>query len=248
FLNELGPVLRAIDPEEANAFIHAMNQALTGNEATVRLLLDSGAHLATELGSIDRQIKSLIGSSDEALGIYARQSDDLGRLIDDLDTVGGKLAGMTGAINSLLVNFAVVQEELDELLSENRGNIDATLSGLLDITRLLDDNRGALERTLCTLPAGVVSYDQTSSWGEWFNVRIVEFVVKDENSREIASSGELQQQRGNRDPRGVAVCPRGESVRKQLREGHGRLGGLEVQPEEARLPEWLDTITGASRG
>ena len=250
FLNELGPVLRAIDPEEANAFLHAMNQALSGNEATVRLLLDSGANLATELGSIDRQIKSLIGSSDEAVAIYARQSDDVGRLIDDLDAVGGKLAGMTDAINSLLVNFSVVQEELDELLSENRGNIDATLSGLLDISRLLKDNRYALERTLCTLPAGIVSYDQTSSWGEWFNVRIVEFVVKDEQSREIASFGELDEQRGDRDPRPVAVCPRGAVVRTQLTEqqAHGSLGGPNVGPEETRLPGWLDTITGGGGG
>ena len=250
FLNELGPILRAIDPQDANAFIHAMNEALSGNEATVRLLLDSGANLATELGSMDRQIKSLLGSSDEALGIYARQSDDLGRLIDDLDAVGGKLAGMTDAINSLLVNFSAVQEELDELLSENRGNIDATLSGLLDITRLLKDNRYALERTLCTLPAGVVPYDMTSSWGEWFNVRIVEFVVKDENSEEIASFGELDEQRAERPSRPVAVCPNGEVVRRRLGEdqGHGRLGGADVEPEEMRLPAWIDGLVGVQGG
>ena len=43
FLNAVGPVLRAIDPEKANPFIRALNEALAGNEEQVRDLLSDTA-------------------------------------------------------------------------------------------------------------------------------------------------------------------------------------------------------------
>ncbi len=192
---------------------------------------------------MDRQIQSLIGSSDEALGIYASQADDLGSLIDDLDAVGGKLAGMTDAINSLLVNFSGVQEELDHLLSRNRGNIDATLSGLLDLTRLLDDNRYALERTLCTLPAGIVPYDMTSSWGEWFNVRITEFTFKDRESDLVSSSKEEQEAPGRVEE--PFVCSPEQRGRAAPAVGATGTGS---SPDPTSLGSWLDSVIGRHAG
>lgn len=246
FLNELGPILQAIDPAEANAFLDAMNEALGGNEATVRVLLSSGANLARELGDMDKQIKSLIGSSDRIIETYANQDDAFGSIIDDLNVVGGKLSGMTDTINSVLVNFATVQEELDRLLKQNRGNIDASLSGLLDLSRLLSENRGKLERTLCTLPAGIVSYDQTSSWGEWFNVRIVEIVFKDSDGNPIVDLAENDDQRGGVD-RPVLRCPEGSPVRQHLDGGpYQRPPGPQMQSQD--LSGWMDTVSGGAGG
>src|SRR5207249_1883214 len=70
FLNRLGPILRAIDPAKANAFLDAVNTALAGNEVSVRQLIDDSAVLATRLGGMDKQIQSLITSSDTILGTY----------------------------------------------------------------------------------------------------------------------------------------------------------------------------------
>ena len=60
FLNRAGPILQAIDPEQANAFLDAMNTALEGNEGDVRNLIDQGAILAKELGATDQEIESLL--------------------------------------------------------------------------------------------------------------------------------------------------------------------------------------------
>lgn len=190
FLNHLGPILQAIDPEKANAFIDAVNTALVGNEATVRALFTDAASLAGELGDMDAEIQSLIGSSDKIMAAYAGQHRSIESIIDSLDEVGGELSGMTDEINSLLTKFAVVQDEMARLLTENRGNIDATISNLNAVARTLALNRKNLSRTLCTLPAGVMPYDQTSSWGEWFNVRIVELVFKDQHGNIVSSQSE----------------------------------------------------------
>ncbi|HEX8099127.1 MAG TPA: hypothetical protein VF660_02870, partial [Actinomycetota bacterium] len=95
-----------------------------------------------------------------------------------------------GDIDSLIVNLADVQRLLDRMLKQNRGNIDATLRSLNSILGALVSNRRALENTLCTLPAGVSPYMQTTSWGEWFNVRIVTVVFKDQNGKVISQASE----------------------------------------------------------
>ena len=190
FLNELGPILKAIDPEKANAFLDAMNTALAGNEVAVRQLLDDGATLAGRLGSMDRQIQTLISSSDTVMSTYARQDHEIGLILDHLNVIGGQLRGMTGDLDSLIVNFADVQKRLERLLKENHGNIDATLSELDAVLAVLGRNSTNLESTLCTLPAGLAPYFQTTSWGEWFNVRVVQFTLKDRHGHVIFTQKE----------------------------------------------------------
>jgi phospholipid/cholesterol/gamma-HCH transport system substrate-binding protein len=197
FLNELGPILKAIDPDKANAFLDSVNTALAGNAVAVRQLLDDGATLAGRLGSMDSQIQTLIGSSDTVMSTYARQDHAIGLILDHLNILGGQLRGMTGDLDSLIVNFADVQKQLDQLLKRNHGNIDATLSELNMVLATLGRNAGNLETTLCTLPAGLSPYFQTTSWGEWFNVRVVEFTLKDRSGNILFSGKENSQNRSN---------------------------------------------------
>jgi phospholipid/cholesterol/gamma-HCH transport system substrate-binding protein len=197
FLNRAGPILKAIDPRQANAFLDAMNTALSGNEQNVRALIDSGASLAKELGAKDTEIANLIDSSDEVMNVFAQQSDDIGSFIDDLDSVSAVLERRTNEINSLVTNFADVQEELNALLAENRGNIDATIEGLDSVASTLNANRRNLSRTMDSMPLGIANYFQTSSWGEFFNVRIIKLLVRDQDGNIIAEASEQDNQHGD---------------------------------------------------
>lgn len=195
FLNRLGPILQAIEPSQANAFLDAINTALAGNEGNIRRLLGDGATLARTLGTEDDQIRALLTAADEILGTYAEQSQALGQIFDDLDHVGGMLARRTDDVNSLVTDFAVVQEELNTLLRRSRGNIDASISSLDTVAGTLARNRRNLSRTLRTLPRGSANYFQTSSWGEWFNVRLVALVVQDQESNILVNQREAENQR-----------------------------------------------------
>jgi virulence factor Mce-like protein len=197
FLNELGPILRAINPDEANAFLDAMNTALANNTVGVQQLLDSGANLAGRLGSMDGQIKTLVGTSNTVLSTYARQNRSLGRILDDLNVVSIRLDSMKGDLDRFIVNFADVQQRLNQLLRNNRGNIDASLSELQSLVALLVRNSQNLETTLCTLPAGLTPYADTTSWGEWFNVRITKLMIRDRHGRTLFQQGETKQERSS---------------------------------------------------
>lgn len=196
FLNRAGPILRAIDPEDANAFLDAMNTALQGNEADVRNLLAEGAHLATELAANDDDIDTLLVSADKVMHAFATQDDEIRSILEDLNSFGGSLARRTGDINSLVTDFAAVQEQLDAFAKESRDNIDGTIDNLNVVTATLANNRRDLAKTLRTTPLGVAGYFQTSSWGEWFNVRIVRAIVQDRHGNTIARADEAPNSRG----------------------------------------------------
>ena len=216
FLNRAGPILKAIDPEEANAFLRAMNTALEGNEADLRNLIDQGAILGTELAKTDEQIKSLLFNADKIMHAFANQDDSIRQILDDLNTVGGMLSRRTTDLNTLVEDFAVVQEELDGLLKRSRSNIDGTIDNLHVVARTLANNKANLSETLRTTPLGVAGYFQTTSWGEWFNVRIVKMLFQDRHSRNVFVAEEEDRQRGGDDGGGG-----GSGTATQTRDGSG---------------------------
>ena len=222
-LNSLGPILRSIDPEKANAFLDSMNVALSGNELTVRQLIDNSAVLAEDLASFDSQIGNAVESSDKILAVFAEQNQALGKTFDDLNTVGGALHRTTDELNSVISDFAVVQQELDRLLKNNSDVIDATITDANSVARTLALNKRNLAQTLCTLPVGVANYFQTSSWGEYFNVRIVEVIVKDENDRTIVNEAEQPNQRGDKSLPAFPSCGpetfKGKGNREHAKDG-----------------------------
>ncbi|MGH2827241.1 MAG: MCE family protein [Actinomycetota bacterium] len=194
FLNRVGPILKAIDPEQANAFLDAMNTALQNNERNVRALLDAVSSLAGDLSERDDEIASLIRNADTIMEAFASQDDEIRNILDDLDNVSGVLARRTDDVNALVTNFADVQEQLDELLKTSGSNIDDTIGSLETVATTLSANKKNLARTLESTPMGVANYFQTSSWGEWFNVRIVELVLQDNQGNDLVRQKELPNQ------------------------------------------------------
>jgi ABC-type transporter Mla subunit MlaD len=183
-----------------------MNTALAGNSVAVRQLMDDGSVLAGRLGDMDRQIRTLVGTSDTVMSTYARQNHSIAKILDHLDVLGIRLNSIKGDVDHLIVNFADVQEQLDRLMRNNHGNIDATLSEMQGLVALLARNSKNLETTLCTLPAGLAGYFQTTSWGEWFNVRITKFLLKDRNGKTVWSAGESSNQRSGKSPPPYTRC------------------------------------------
>lgn len=222
FLNRAGPVLKAIDPDQANRFLDAMNTALQDNEANVRQLIDSGASLTTDLRQRDEEISSLIVNADKIMAAFASQDEHIASILENLNGASGTLARRTKDINALVTNFSDVQDQLDDLLVQSRRNIDATLANANLVTGVLTQNRKNLSKTLATLPAGLAGYFQTSSWGEFFNVRIIEVRLQDENSNLIMRQRE-----------------------HSPREGEG--AGRDEDEDDPKIPDLSRSLPGAPR-
>ncbi len=233
FLNRVGPILKAIDPEQANAFLDAVNTALVNNEKNVSTLLDAGASLAEDLSARDDEIVSLITNADIIMEAFASQDDQIANIIDDLDNVSSVLARRTDDVNQLVTNFADVQDQLDELLATSGANIDASIGSLDTVAGTLATNKKNLSRTLESLPGGIANYFQTSSWGEFFNVRIVEILFQDSEGNDLLRQREDESQRckncgdkgkGGTEQRQVSKDPNGGAPGGDSGDGQGRAG------------------------
>ncbi|MDQ4059385.1 MAG: MCE family protein, partial [Actinomycetota bacterium] len=208
----------------ANAFLDAMNTALHNNEQNVRALLDTGSSLAGDLSERDDEIASLIRNADTIMEAFASQDEEIRNILDDLDDVSGVLARRTDDVNALVTNFADVQEQLDELLRTSGSNIDDTIGSLETVATTLSTNKRNLARTLETTPMGVANYFQTSSWGEWFNVRIVELIFQDNQGNDLVRQEELPNQHA--DEGGGTDGDEGDgSDNRQVDGGEGSGGG-----------------------
>ncbi len=171
FLNSVAPILQAIDPAKANAFIRALNEALDGNEEKVRGLLDDTASISSDLGGSDQQVGQLIERLDTVVGGLADRDKDLNTAVTRFKTLAGSLAQNNDDLQLLVERFASVQTKLNQLVTDNRGNIDATIDDLSTIAKVLHGHRDDLDTALSTLPQGLRIYDSISSYGQWFQIR-----------------------------------------------------------------------------
>jgi len=171
FLNAIGPVLQALDPEDANAFVQAVSEGISGNEAQIRGLIDDSATLAQVLGGLDTQVGSIITNMDQVTTAVAQRDDAVDELLVNLGSLSGDLAARNDSLNTLVEDFSDVQRRLARLLRENRGDLDGTIADLRVIADTLAAHDDDLASALSTLPEGVGPYHLISSTGQWFGVR-----------------------------------------------------------------------------
>jgi phospholipid/cholesterol/gamma-HCH transport system substrate-binding protein len=171
FLNAVGPVLQALDPDDANAFVQAVSEGISGNEAQLRRLIDDSATLAQVLGGLDGEVGSIITNMDQVTTAVAERDDAVDELLVNLGSLSGDLAVRNDSLNTLVTEFSDVQRRLARLLQENRGDLDGAIADLRVIADTLAAHDGDLAAALASLPEGVGPYHLISSTGQWFGVR-----------------------------------------------------------------------------
>lgn len=181
-LDTLGPLLQAIDPAEANAFLQAVAGTLQGNTAQVRTLITNAAKVASTVGSVNTQFGAVIGNLDQVLGALAARKGDLAMLVGDLAQLAGTLANHNALLDSTVGNLAQVQRQLAGLLSTNRNSLDGLISGLRSVASDLASHQVSLAAGLRTLPEGLVPYAQISSGGQWFQIETVFTCLADQTT------------------------------------------------------------------
>ncbi|MGH8988661.1 MAG: MCE family protein [Acidimicrobiales bacterium] len=173
FLSSLGPLLQAINPKEANAFVVNVSAALSGDTAEIDRLLDNGATVSKTVGALDTQVAQVISSLDEVLTAIARRSGDVGTLVTNLDTVARALASHNTLLDTLVGNLSEVAGDMATLIGQNRSTLSATIADLNTATASIDTHQGALAKSLGTLGAGLAPYVEISSYGQWFQVQTI---------------------------------------------------------------------------
>lgn len=173
FLAEITPLLRAIDAEQQNKLLAALNTALDDREEQVQDLVRDLGSLTQTVADTEPQLAQMLEQGDVLLGEYNARSQELDAFITDLASVSDTLVDRNDEFLDAVADIGDVQERFGDLLRAN----DASIRGLVDDTETIfgsiDANLDEFERSVHSLPRGFATYMLISRWGEWFNVRAV---------------------------------------------------------------------------
>lgn len=180
FFERLTPLLRAIDPEQQNVVIRALNEALEGNEARLQELTGDLASLTGTLADHDEQVRGVLDQGTALLDTYARRSEQIELFLSSFADVSRTLAARNDELVGAVDDIGRAQVELGRLLEANDVNLRSSLDDIDTITATLGRHTEDLERAVATLRDGFGTYMLISRWGQWFNVRAVAVQVQDD--------------------------------------------------------------------
>jgi phospholipid/cholesterol/gamma-HCH transport system substrate-binding protein len=179
FLERLTPLLRAINPEQQNRLVEALNTALAGKEERTQLLVKDLGSLSDTLADQDQQIGRVLRHGDELLSSYAERKQEIESFLTEFAGVSDTLEARDDEFLAALNDISDVQEELRSLIERNDSEIAATLSQVDFITGSVTKNKKDFDRALGNLRDGLATYMLISRWGQWFNVRLIAIQVQD---------------------------------------------------------------------
>jgi phospholipid/cholesterol/gamma-HCH transport system substrate-binding protein len=155
-INELGPLLEAVDPEQVNTLVTALNEALGGNR---------------------ERVAGLTSDFEVVIGNLAARSDTIGQFIDDYAVISGELARRDRQIQQLVDNLVLLTGTFDEseqtlvdalatlpgfserlagLLSDNAGNLDSILADLAALGTVTRENRELVDEVVQLAPPALL--------------------------------------------------------------------------------------------
>ena len=180
FLERLTPLLRAINPEQQNKLIEALNTALAGKEERTRQLVSELGSLSNTLADQDDKIDRVLTHGDALLTSYADRKEEIQGFLTDFADVSETLDARDEELLAALGDISDVQEELASLIDRNDTEIHDVVSQLELITGTVTDNKDDFEKALRTTRDGLAVYMLITRWGQWFNVRLVAIQVQDQ--------------------------------------------------------------------
>lgn len=181
-LGSLGPLLGALNPQEANQVVTAFADALQGDEGQVDQLIDNAASVSQTVGSVDVQVGQVVDNLNAVFSALSQRSSDLGSVIDNLDTITQSLAGRNSLLDDTVDNLGEVAQEVGTLEGNTNGSLSSAITDLEAVSADIESHESSLNQGLSTLGEGLAPYVDISDYGQWFQVQLVYTCLADETS------------------------------------------------------------------
>jgi phospholipid/cholesterol/gamma-HCH transport system substrate-binding protein len=189
FFERLAPILRAIDPEQQNVLLLALNEALDGKEERTQQLVSDLGSLTGTLADREPEVRTILREGSALLDAYAQREAEIQGFLDDFADVSATLAARNDELVGAVVDIAEVQRQLDAMLRANDADIRTLVGDLEHLLGIVGDNRGDFERAVANTKEGLATYMLISRWGQWFNVRAVAVQVQFEGETICITEG-----------------------------------------------------------
>jgi phospholipid/cholesterol/gamma-HCH transport system substrate-binding protein len=167
--NRLGPIVKAIDPQQVNAFLDAIVSGLDGNEEKLRAALDNLAALSGTLGARDAAIGRLVENLDTVSATIASRDREIRTILDNLVLIARTFSENTDVLNGAVTNLRTFSDNFGGLLADNRSHIDSIIDNLTKIVEVVRAKLPTLDDTVLNLDDAAKRLFTASRYGEFLN-------------------------------------------------------------------------------
>jgi len=181
-LNSLGPLLGALHPQQANAVVESLAEALQGNESQVDSLITNAATVSQSVGSVDTQVGQVVDSMNSVLGALSQRSNDLGTVVSNLQSLSSSLSGRNDLLDQTVTNLGQVAGEVATLEVDTHGSLSSAISNLEAVSADIQAHEAELNDGLSTLGPGLAPYTLDTTYGQWFEIQTVYTCLADETA------------------------------------------------------------------
>jgi phospholipid/cholesterol/gamma-HCH transport system substrate-binding protein len=170
--NRLGPIVKAIDPNQVNAFLDSVSSALQGNEPQLRQALDDLAKLAASLATRDEAIGRLVGNLDTVASTITNRDFEIRQILDNLLAVASTFSANTDVLDQAVTQLGDFSGHLGQLLQANRGHIDNIVNNLQVLIEVVRQKLPTLDTVVANLDDVGATLFGASKNGEFLNQTI----------------------------------------------------------------------------
>ena len=171
--NRLGPIVKAIEPAQVNAFLDSITAALDGNEEEVRSTIDDLATLTSALAARDEAIQRLIDNLNTVAGTINSRDAQIRTVLDNLLALATTFRENTDVLDAAITDLGDVSENFASLLESNRAEIDRIIDSLETLVAVVKEKLPSLDVTVANLDEASRALFRSASYGEFLNQEIL---------------------------------------------------------------------------
>jgi phospholipid/cholesterol/gamma-HCH transport system substrate-binding protein len=167
--NRLGPIVKAIDPQQVNTFLDSIVQALDGNEGAVRSAIADLGTVASAIAARDQAIGRLLDNLSSVSDAIVERDAQIRQTLDNLVALSGTFSENTAIVDRAITNLGSISQDLAALLQANRAHVDSIIANLVVVVKTVQAKVPQLDDTLRGLGDGAAALFRSARYGEWLN-------------------------------------------------------------------------------
>lgn len=167
--NRLGPIVKAIDPQQVNTFLDTIVQALDGNEGAVRSAIADLGAVATAIAQRDQAIGRLLENLSTVSETIVDRDAQIRQTLDNLVALTTTFSENTAVVDQAITHLGSISQDLADLLRANQGQIDSIIANLVVVVKTVQGKLPQVDSILGDLEGATTALFRSGRYGEWLN-------------------------------------------------------------------------------
>ena len=167
--NRLGPIVKAIDPQQVNAFLDSIVQALDGNEGAVRSAIADLGTVASAIAARDQAIGRLLDNLATVSDAIVDRDVQIRQTLDSLVALAATFSENTAVVDKAITNLGSISQDLGALLRANRGQVDSIIANLVVVVKTVQAKLPQVDQVMRNLDQATAALFRSGRYGEWLN-------------------------------------------------------------------------------